>query len=122
METLALVVAEVEQTSRRQAQATTSGGSELDQIRLLSPESYAQQVDEIVLAHRADADDLERRNRDDLAKRAHKIRGGAYLTGDCELDEACLLFEQLVMRGANRCAIGSRSKWFWRVFRLLKFG
>lgn len=108
METLALLVAEVEQTSKRRLQAATHGGSELDKIRLLSPESYTPLVNEIVTTHRADARELERLaredNRDGLSKTAHKIRGGAHLTGDRALNDACLLLEQLAVQETDEPA------------------
>ncbi|WP_249490798.1 transporter substrate-binding domain-containing protein [Pseudomonas sp. HS6] len=100
METLALLVAEVEQTSKRRVQAAIGADSELDKIRLLSPESYAPLVNEIVLTHRADGHELQRlakeEKRDDLARVAHKIRGGAHLAGDRSLNDACVALEQLL--------------------------
>jgi len=100
IEALALVVAEVEQVSKRRAQAALATGSELDKIKLLSPESYASLVHEIVLTHREDSRELERLaqegDRDGLARIAHKIRGGAQLTGDRELGDACHALEHVV--------------------------
>lgn len=101
IEALALVVAEVEQVSKRRAQAALATGSELDKIRLLSPESYASLVHEIVLTHREDGRELDRLagegDREGLARIAHKVRGGAQLTGDRELSDACHALEHAAM-------------------------
>ena len=100
METLALLVGEVEQTSKRRAQAAVAADSELDKIKLLSPESYGPLVNEILLTHRVDGYELQRLvregTREDLARVAHKIRGGAHLAGDRALNDACLALERLV--------------------------
>lgn len=55
---LARWMREEEQTSKRRAQAATRAESELDKIRLLSPESYGPLVAEIVETHRVDAQEL----------------------------------------------------------------
>jgi two-component system sensor histidine kinase EvgS len=100
LETLAPLIAEVAQTSNRRALAAATTGSELDKIKLLSPESYAPLVKEIVLTHREDGNELERlsreNNRDGLVRVAHKIRGGAQLAGDSALTDACRVLEECV--------------------------
>lgn len=100
IETLASLVSEVAKTSKRRALAAVATGSELDKIRLLSPESYAPLVKEMVLAHRQDGKELERLAREDdrngLVRISHKIRGGAQLAGDAALTGACRALEQLV--------------------------
>lgn len=100
IETLASLVSEVAKTSKRRALAAAATGSELDKIRLLSPESYAPLVKEMVLAHRQDSKELERLAREDdrngLVRISHKIRGGAQLAGDAALTRACRALEQLV--------------------------
>lgn len=105
METLALLVAEVEQRSKRRVQAATEGDSELDKIRLLSPESYAPLVNEIVLTHRKDSQELARLaregDRNGLGRIAHKIKGGAYLAGDPALNDACDVLERLIAVGGE---------------------
>lgn len=101
IEALALVVSEVEQVSKRRAQAAAATGSELDKIKLLSPESYGPLVQEIVLTHRQDSLELERLARDGdrsgLVRVAHKVRGGAQLAGDRALSEACHALEDRVV-------------------------
>ncbi|WP_409319247.1 ATP-binding protein [Pseudomonas sp. KCJK9016] len=105
VEALTLSLAQVQQTSKRRAQAATSGGSELDKIRLLSPESFEPLVQEILQTHRDDRRSLERlmleNNHDALAHVAHKIKGGAQLVGDQTLHEACQRLEQLVVEEAE---------------------
>lgn len=111
IETLASLIAEVEQTSKRRALAAAVTGSELDKIRLLSPESYAPLVKEMVLTHREDGNELERlareNNRDGLVRVAHKIRGGAQLAGDAALTDACRVLEQLVCEENGALPYGS---------------
>lgn len=103
METLSSLIAEVEQTCKRRAQVAVSTGSELDKIRLLSPESYAPLVNEMVRTHRQDGQELERlvveENWAGVARVAHKIRGGAQLAGDSALTNACQALEQRVEEG-----------------------
>lgn len=98
IETLTGLISEVEQSTKRRAQAANNNGSELDKIRLLSPESYGPLVNELVLAHRQEGQELERLalldDRAGLARVAHKIRGGAQLAGDDALAEACRVIEQ----------------------------
>ncbi|WP_445177509.1 transporter substrate-binding domain-containing protein [Pseudomonas sp. McL0111] len=100
METLTAIIEEVAQTSKRRALAATNTGSELDKIRLLSPEAYAPLVEQIVLTHREDGSDLQRLTLEDdrngLIRVAHKIRGGAQLAGDAALSDACHALEQIV--------------------------
>lgn len=102
IETLASTIAEVAQSCARrsQAAAVTKGG-ELEKIRLLSPESYAPLVEQILLSLQEDSLNLEllvqADDRPGLARIAHKIRGGATLTGDLVLGQACVELERLVM-------------------------
>jgi len=98
IEILSALVDEVASTTQRRAQATANTGSELDKIKLLSPESYEPLVKQIVLTHREDANELQRLasedDRDGLVRVAHKIRGGAQLAGDAALNDACHALEQ----------------------------
>jgi two-component system, NarL family, sensor histidine kinase EvgS len=98
IEALASAIAEVIRVNaqRAKAAAVTTGG-ELEKIRQLSPESYGPLVEEIVRSHRDDCLVLTRlaqeNDRAGLAKIAHKIRGGAQITGDAALIEACAKLE-----------------------------
>lgn len=100
IETLTGLISQVEQSTKRRAQAASNSGSELDKIRLLSPESYGPLVNELVRTHRQEGQELERLARLDdragLVRVAHKIRGGAQLAGDDALAEACRVIEQIV--------------------------
>lgn len=71
--------------------------SELQQIKMLNLEAYESLVDEIIKVHREDAAQLEKllllNDFGGLANLAHKIRGGAHLTGDQQLIESCRALE-----------------------------
>ncbi|MFJ9990399.1 transporter substrate-binding domain-containing protein [Pseudomonas putida] len=99
IDALATLLNEVAQTTERRARAAQSTGSELDKLRLLSPESYSSLVQALVQAHQESASELIRltQNRDTTGagKVAHKIRGGAQLAGDQDLIEACRALEAL---------------------------
>ncbi|MFJ2550210.1 transporter substrate-binding domain-containing protein [Pseudomonas sp. NPDC087612] len=102
IETLASAIAEVAQSHARRAQAAAvKKGGELEKIRLLSPESYAPLVEQILISLREDSINLEvlarECDRPGLARIAHKIRGGATLTGNSELVEACSELERFVL-------------------------
>ncbi|MBK5415434.1 ATP-binding protein [Pseudomonas sp. TH31] len=103
---LAALVDEVAQTvERRVLAAMTTRGGDLERIRLLSPESYAPLVDEIVRTHREDAVNLNRLSQENdwegLVKIAHKIRGGAQMTGNQELIDACVELERIAVGGVE---------------------
>jgi two-component system sensor histidine kinase EvgS len=104
IEALTPLIGEVAQQSERWAQAagSTTGG-ELQKLKLLKPESYGPLVDEIVRAQRQDtinmAQLVQDNNLPSLARIAHKIKGGAQLTGDHALIEACERLEQLAKEG-----------------------
>ncbi|GAJ73391.1 hypothetical protein JCM18904_4280 [Vibrio sp. JCM 18904] len=70
-----------------------SADSELDKIRIIKPEAYGNLVKEILRAIREDSIKLVELRNDcnlkELAKLAHKIKGGAQLTGDKKLVNAC---------------------------------
>ena len=105
IETLAPLVGDIAQQSARRALAAASqSGGELEKIRLLSPESYGPLVEEIIKTHREDTLQLthllELGDIKGLAELAHKIRGGAHLTGDTQLNEACSALENTVLLGS----------------------
>ncbi|MDY7536389.1 transporter substrate-binding domain-containing protein [Pseudomonas sp. Bout1] len=105
IEALAPLIGDVAQQSERRALAAASNkGGELEKIRLLSPESYGPLVEEILKTHRQDALELTRLlalgDVAGLGKLAHKIRGGAYLTGDAELSAACGALESAAQAGS----------------------
>ncbi|MBC3438209.1 transporter substrate-binding domain-containing protein [Pseudomonas sp. BW16M2] len=97
MQALHLALTQVQQSSPLRA---ASGLSELEQIRALSPQAYAPLVEEIVRTHRADGEALQRLalagEPRALARLVHKVRGGARLTGDQALNDACAALEQLI--------------------------
>jgi two-component system sensor histidine kinase EvgS len=111
IEALTPLIGEVAQQSERRAlaDASTKGG-ELEKIRLLSPESYAPLVEEILKTHRLDALELTRLldvgDVEALGKLAHKIRGGAHLTGDRQLNEACGELETAAAQGSLQACNG----------------
>lgn len=113
IETLTALIAEVEQSTKRRAQAATNSGSELDKIRLLSPESYGPLVNELVRTHRQEGQELERLaslgDRVGLVRVAHKIRGGAQLACDDALADACRVIEQIACE-SNSSEYGSHVK------------
>lgn len=105
IEALAALIGDVaQQCERRTLAAASNTGGELEKIRLLSPESYAPLVEEILKTHRQDALELTRLldvgDVEALGKLAHKIRGGAHLTGDRQLREACGELETAAVQGA----------------------
>ena len=85
------------QCERRALAAASITGGELEKLRLLSPESYESLLQEIIKTHKEDARELLRllENSEivEMGKLAHKIRGGAHLTGDLTLSEACSALE-----------------------------
>jgi two-component system sensor histidine kinase EvgS len=111
IEALAPLIGDVAQQSERRAlaAASTSGG-ELEKIRLLSPDAYGPLVEEILKTHRQDSLELarllEQGNVAGLGKLAHKIRGGAHLTGDRELNEACSALESAALEGLLQACHG----------------
>ncbi|MCY7261886.1 transporter substrate-binding domain-containing protein [Pseudomonas protegens] len=101
IEGLASAINDVAQShARRLKAASVTKGGELEKIRLLSPESYAPLVEQILISLREDRSNLERLaqecDRPGLGRIAHKIRGGATLTGDSALAEACSALERIV--------------------------
>lgn len=111
IEALTRLVGEVSKQCERRAQAAacTTGG-ELEKIRLLSPESYGPLVEEVLKTHRADALEMARLldsgGVESLGKLAHKIRGGAHLTGDLVLRDACSSLESAAAQGSLEACHG----------------
>ncbi|KTC63565.1 hypothetical protein AO262_24350 [Pseudomonas fluorescens ABAC62] len=99
IETLATLMAELAQASKRRALASASSASELDKLRLLSPESHAPLVISLIQTHQEDArqlqDCLQSGDVARLIKIAHKVHGGAQLAGDAALMDACRTLESL---------------------------
>lgn len=103
IETLSPLISHIAQQSERALIASRSNdGGELEKIRLLSPEAYGPLVDEIIRTHREDSTTLLQLMRDNnheaILKVAHKIRGGAQLTGELSLIEACALLEDAAQK------------------------
>ncbi|MFP0195012.1 transporter substrate-binding domain-containing protein [Pseudomonas sp. PHC1] len=103
IEMLEVLVNEVAQATERRLQASeVTLGGDLEKIKLLSPDSYPGLVNEIIMTHREDAANLiqlfGKNDREGIAKIAHKIRGGAYMSGDLTLASACTELEGVANR------------------------
>lgn len=100
----------VQQCERRARAAACTVGGELEKIRLLSPESYSSFLEEILKTHRDDALELTRLLHsggvEELGKLAHKICGGAHLTGDLVLKDACSALERVAEQGSLEACHG----------------
>ena len=115
IEALTRLVGDVSMQCERRAQAAAcSTGGELEKIRLLSPESYGPLVEEILKTHRADAIEMARLLQsggiESLGKLAHKILGGAHLTGDPGLRDACHELESAAAHGSQEACRGPVAK------------
>ena len=94
-----LVIEVACQVERRTSAVGVTSGGELQKIKLLKPQAYRPLVDQIIKSHRQDALALAQMVRDGdfpgLARLAHKLLGGARLTDDHGLTEACKTLEEL---------------------------
>ena len=97
----------IDEVSRRHGQQLkiASADSELDKIRIIKPEAYGNLVKEILRAIRDDSIKLVELRDDcnlkELGRLAHKIKGGAQLTGDTKLVNACQELEDCADVGAQ---------------------
>ncbi|NWD42488.1 transporter substrate-binding domain-containing protein [Pseudomonas yamanorum] len=90
------------QIERRHTAALTNG-SELQKLRVLNPDAYGPLVDQLVSTNREDVAKLEQslQNGDlaNVARIAHKVKGGAQLADAQVLIEACTQLETLAEQG-----------------------
>lgn len=111
LDALTQLIDDVAQQCERRAQAAAcTAGGELEKIRMLSPESYGPFLQEVLKIHRDDALELTRLLQSggvaELGKLAHKIRGGAHLTGDLVLKDACSALERVAGQGSLEACHG----------------